>query len=213
MMRGHGLDGSPRRGQPHYLWHPVLLLLFLVVAFVGVDAVAQLERPDDAIHGDLTASHLCILAAAGLIAVFEIVSAVLSIFRKNPRRAFFHGLAISVLILAAVFGRQLALGTQYINLWLFSATYQACERSAEAYDGSARLKLCSAQSFGNTFRMIVYDSGGQVALPTSQRSEAFRYYIRSKGLPALRQCRVEPGEKLSGDFYFVRSDCDSQPSN
>jgi hypothetical protein len=194
-----------------YLWHPVVVFACVVAAYLAVDVIAQQRNVVGEIHGDLTAVNMAVLFFALAISVFELANVVVSLFRLNAVRFLFHLLALALLIGAAAFGRQIAVAAQYANLYLFPQIYADCQQSAAAYGDQVRFRLCSARSDGGAYTLVVYDSGGEIGLAPRQRSAAFNDFLKVKATPVLSQCRLAPATRLSDHFYFVQSDCDSQP--
>ncbi|MBR0799567.1 hypothetical protein JQ615_29765 [Bradyrhizobium jicamae] len=195
-----------------YLRHPMLVVLFLVAANVGVDVLAQ-PKQGSLFGNDLTTTELVILGLTCSILLVELVGAVISLVRKNLLKLLFHCLAITLLVCATVFAEPLLFARQYLNLWLFAGNYEDCARSAEPYGEGTTFALCSVQSFGSAYDVIVYDSGAQIALRQAVRSAAFRQFLKTRASPVLSECRTWPGKRLSAHFYNVQFDCDSDPDN
>ncbi len=149
---------------------------------------------------------LSLYALAALAILFNSIAAAIFLLRLRLKKTVSHAVA-AVLIFVAFFpfAHQLAITTQRVILYSFPKTYAACASKALVYREQAALKICSTTEVGNSFDMIVYDSGGELALDANQQSSEFKS-IPSRGWSVLFTCSSSV-IKLKENFYFVQAGC------
>ena len=190
-----------------YLWHPIAIAFLLVASYLGTNILAQLPNPDGPVHGDISWEMVSILILTFVLIVAETVGVGIALYRRDMTRALWQFLAVVLLMTSLAWARPIGWAVQYANLLMFSRIFQACEQNAQPYDGE-RLNICNAQSFGSSFRVVVFDSGGEIGRPAPQRSDSFKNALKAQKSPLLSDCKIAAGTKLRGSFYLVDSECD-----
>jgi hypothetical protein len=210
MLAEHGIQ-SPRMGRPRFadwLFHPVVAVVFVLLAYFFPDLLSQFENSDGKVHFDVGTIDLLIFFAGLLIFVGEVIGIIISTTRLDVGRSIAHLIALLVLSSTLILGKDERYLVQLVNVYAFAGRYETCAQSATPYDGSGRFKLCSILADDNAYTMVIYDSGGQIVGP---RSQSFRDFLSATQSQALSGCRIAPVKTLRDHFYFVQSDCESRP--
>jgi hypothetical protein len=194
-----------------YIWHPVLIVLFLTTAYLAVNILAERRNPSALVHGDVTIGILLILLVTVVLFVLEVVGCSIALYRRASARAIWQALAIVVLASSIAFDQSVALAVQYVDLLVFPGVFETCMQQAKPYRVAGSFNICSAQSFGSSFSIIVYDTGGEISLPAAQRSSVFKGLLSAQKSPLPSQCKAVQGRHLHDAFYLVDAGCDSRP--
>ncbi len=202
---------SGRRRWASLSSHPLLALVLVLCLFLVPDLLSLWRNGDGMVNFDaIHISLLLLMSGAGLL-VFEIACLLIRVVHGEPVKAAAHLIAILLLSATVVVGRPAHILVQYFNIYAFPGRYASCAREAAPYEAQARFRICSIVADGNSYTMIAYDSGGQIALPAGQQSTSFKNFLVVRQSPVLSQCRVAPAEALSGRFYLAEADCDRRP--
>ena len=186
------------------IW-PLVVALALVYSMFWLPELIAHLRADDNLP-QIQVSFLSLYALAAVMILFGTVAAVVSLIRLRLKSAAAHASA-AVLIIAAFFyfGQQLMVMAQLTNLYLFPGTYANCATRATRYGEHSAFNVCNRREDGDSFTMIVYDSGGEIELPVDQRSNEFRNMLTTKA-SFLSTCRTG-AQKLKDNFFFVQAGC------
>jgi len=176
--------------------HPLLALLVVFFSYGLPEALSQWEAADVLVIG-----ILCFLVAA-VVLIIEGIFLIIAISNLQIRKSFSHLTAIFLLVASVLFANRILFFMKYAQLYAFAGEYESCITSAVEYANEGRFKVCTFRSDGNSFTMVVYDSGGQMDIPQEQQSPEFRSLMG----PIMRQCNTG-AELMMDHFYFVQSAC------
>jgi hypothetical protein len=111
-------------------------------------------------------------------------------------------------------GGDLSASIQRAKFALFRERYEECAATARTSYGANKIKTCEKRIAGNYVQAIVYDTSGEIALPSDAQSPAFRDYLmrdikdqQPSESPPYGACCGQVSTQLAPHFFFLRTEC------
>jgi hypothetical protein len=102
--------------------------------------------------------------------------------------------------------REAIFESQILKLELFSSKYESCSNKAHKYDEGKSFRICSIRIHGNAHALVVFDSGGEIALPRDQQSSVFREFLLRHEKPVVYECD-QVVRAIKRHWYYVEANC------
>jgi len=112
------------------------------------------------------------------------------------------------------FGGDLSASIQRARFALFRERYEECAATAHTAYGANKIKTCERRISGNYVQAIVYDTSGEIALPSEKQSPAFRDYLmrdikdrQPSESPMCGACYGQVSTQLAPQFFYRWTKC------
>ena len=191
--RGEGLKVVPK--DPFPVW-PIVVALALPVLVIGSRFLPAFFwdkiRKDDL---DLVVFDRVLLFLGFPLLIFLIVALLVAVGRRHFRKFLSYAVALSI-VATSIFGfKTIIEDLQIVKVLDFSLSIQCLfsfrqNSVTRKYSATEAFGVCSAITHGNSVLSIVYDSGGQIALPVSQQTAEFREFVSHQLGPSMSLCNV-----------------------
>ena len=138
---------------------------------------------------------------------------VLSMLRYGVP-ALIAGASFFASLIVGSLGGDLSASIKRAKFVLFRARYEECAATARTSYGVNKIKTCELRISGNYVEAIVYDTSGEIALPSDAQLPAFHDYLtrdikdrQPSESPTYGACYRQVSTQLAPHFFYLWTEC------